>query len=196
MASPPTIPGFHIVSLANYEQEDLTDSNNFIFLQLNQQNGVKLFYTSDVSSSIIGNYQSQSGILGQVEPISPNTYSARFDNFGSRISQQLFSFKPYNFPFNFEAYNSKDELENKIYELHNELPSVVGGYYFKNINFAENEFSWGLFYNHSLTRGEDVPFLLNRMTNAISKSLSTPFRIVLDGVKVNSYFLAGKISKK
>ena len=190
MQSPPTIPGFHLLSLASLEQEDLQNSNNIIFEHLNQQNGVKLYYTmtNDVSNSLIGNYQNTSGILGQIEPSYNTPYPVRFDNFGNRISQQLFSFKSYSFPYSFESFPSKDDLENKLFSLHNTLPSVTAGYYFKNLNFIENEFSWGLFYNHSLTRGEDVPILMNRMTNAITKSLNNPFRVVLAGVKV-FYFM-------
>jgi hypothetical protein len=78
---------------------------------------------------------------------------------------------------------SKDEMEDTIFNAFEQLPYLAGGYYFTELNFETNTFDWAFVSNTSLTYEEDVPLLMNQMTNAIAKSLKEPVRIVLEGVK-------------
>ncbi len=48
---------------------------------------------------------------------------------------------------------------------------------------STNTFRYSVIFNYTLTIGEDVPYLMNRIGNTIAQHLDTPAKIVLQGLK-------------
>jgi hypothetical protein len=107
---------------------------------------------------------------------------------------------------NFEQYASKDDLDLAIFNGHNQFPSIVGGYNFKQVRKSVyfSQFSlilppilsaslsfliiaWDMKKTCLLCSVGIRNFCLKlkfRITNGIGKSLSTPINLILDGIKL------------
>jgi hypothetical protein len=162
---PSIINPFYI--LPKPDNANLLNNNNSIILQPLYKNGTRIIYAME--SGVQSNF---SQILENME--SPQiSYKTRFLPFEPDvyISNDTFNSKSYYFPTKFYKFESKEKVDDEIYKGQLELPSIISGYYFKQINFSTNTFEWSLYFNHSLAYGEDVPFILNKITNLISTYL-------------------------
>lgn len=189
--SPRTVCPFHILPVPDGTNlaEFLEEPDNPVLNNL-YQNNARLLWTADpllVNLTLLGDYQLRSGIFGSIDPPPGTGFPTKFLEF--RVDTQLtdvtyFQIPKPMIPFKFQEFPSKESLEREIFISHNELPSIVGGYQFKELNFETNTYRWNIIYNASLTQGEDVPFLMNRITNVLAQNLANPVSIVLKGIKV------------
>lgn len=129
-----------------------------------------------------------------------NLFNTKLLTFNSqRQSSETFRYPSIPVPVYARRVDTVGSLEQSFLTAHVNNPRVVGGYIFDEVNFPRNfgeisdpifqvdltanRFKWSVVFNYSLTLGEDVPFMINRITNAIAKGLPQPTRIVLEGVK-------------
>lgn len=89
-------------------------------------------------------------------------------------------------------------MDQVTFDAFNGIPSITAGYVFKTVtrecsstklmnqlDFDANVFNWTIFYNYSISFGEDVPFLMNQITRAIGRQLrNNSVDINLQGVKL------------
>eukprot|EP01114_Cavostelium_apophysatum_P020991 TRINITY_DN7191_c0_g1_i5.p1 TRINITY_DN7191_c0_g1~~TRINITY_DN7191_c0_g1_i5.p1 ORF type:complete len:1762 (+),score=405.22 TRINITY_DN7191_c0_g1_i5:86-5371(+) len=134
----------------------------------------------------LGNYSDGSGLLGNITPIYGVPFDTKLSGFDpdSKNSFNLYGAANLLMPFEMVKARDKDDLEDILYRGHNLEPNYAGGYLFQKMDFQSYEFQFSVVYNHSLTFGEDVPFLINRVTNAIAKGLDSPASVALTGLKL------------
>lgn len=148
--------------------------------------GSKILYSSNGVDTELGDYALGTGIFGKVTPVFNETFDHKFQVFNPFGQLTSWTFDLPNWPirFNFYKYNDKEAIEKYVYDSWDDGQiRIVGGYSFEELDFTNNEFSWFVYFNHTLTFGEDVPFLMNRMTNAIAQLMDEPAIVKLKGIK-------------
>eukprot|EP01119_Soliformovum_irregulare_P016146 TRINITY_DN4639_c1_g1_i1.p1 TRINITY_DN4639_c1_g1~~TRINITY_DN4639_c1_g1_i1.p1 ORF type:complete len:1195 (-),score=473.31 TRINITY_DN4639_c1_g1_i1:27-3611(-) len=87
-------------------------------------------------------------------------------------------------PISAKKFESKSDMDDYVFSAHNDLPSIVGGYRFELMEPGSSTYKFSVLYNYTLTLGEDVPYLLNQITDAIAKQSEKPFSIKLKAIKL------------
>ncbi len=132
--------------------EELYNPNGLILQNIAAEGGVHIFYTAEDSVSqgtpickfsfnkyldLLGSYELETGVLGSIEPHIGEPLDNRFINFGDGtvLTQQVTEIFPLPIPFVTQQFSSKNTLDDDIFNAHNKLGYIAGGYYFKQVNF-------------------------------------------------------------
>eukprot|EP01117_Protostelium_nocturnum_P005730 TRINITY_DN2068_c0_g1_i1.p1 TRINITY_DN2068_c0_g1~~TRINITY_DN2068_c0_g1_i1.p1 ORF type:complete len:1746 (+),score=587.77 TRINITY_DN2068_c0_g1_i1:107-5344(+) len=137
--------------------------------------GTELWYVGD-SGVDVGSYTDRTGLLGKVTfPLPGNNVTTKFSSpssYPSTISVYL-NDRVFGFPIRFVPFASKAEMESQMYSRSREIPKVAGGYQFKQFDYVNNQVDFNVYYNFTISSGDELPFLINRITNAAAAGVAT-----------------------
>jgi len=177
--NPETTLPFHFLS-----QPSITD-NWWTVREEVIANGSILPYTYKDGS--LGDYAAGTGFLGLLNPPATEQFPHKFDEFSEfgRTLNDSLEESSHNMSIHYQYFSSKDAVDDFVYDSHDSgFPQVVGGYVFDdNFNPSTYQFIYAVMYNFSLTFARDIPFFVNRMTNAVGKTLPFPISIIMTGLK-------------
>eukprot|EP01114_Cavostelium_apophysatum_P009754 TRINITY_DN2300_c0_g1_i1.p1 TRINITY_DN2300_c0_g1~~TRINITY_DN2300_c0_g1_i1.p1 ORF type:complete len:1800 (+),score=493.64 TRINITY_DN2300_c0_g1_i1:225-5624(+) len=148
-------------------------------------NGSRMFYTSEPGVDA-GDYESGVGVLGNMDPNFGGNFSIKFNRFNpfGQLINQTFNRPSLPTKMNVVEFATRQSLNDEMYYIHDhELPTVWGGYHFKELDFTNQEFRFGVFYNRSIGLWVDTPYLIDRIVRSIGISLTNPVNIQMVGVK-------------
>eukprot|EP01119_Soliformovum_irregulare_P017548 TRINITY_DN5236_c0_g1_i2.p1 TRINITY_DN5236_c0_g1~~TRINITY_DN5236_c0_g1_i2.p1 ORF type:complete len:874 (+),score=298.14 TRINITY_DN5236_c0_g1_i2:32-2623(+) len=156
-------------------QEDFYQ--NGIVLQDIAKQGSELVYTGSLDLNELFNLNLSSNV--------PTTSQTKF--LTSQIvdyPEAIFSLPSIPLTLDTRHFDTLDDMYSYIFSSHNSLPHIAGGYVLDQVDLFKQKLRFGVIYNNTLTEGVDVPFMLNRMTDALCQNLDEPFSVKLTSVKL------------
>ncbi|PRP80817.1 ABC transporter A family member 2 isoform 2 [Planoprotostelium fungivorum] len=171
-----TYPPYQLLTKPN-AQFNLDDTNPYI--RYLQHNGTQIFYSAEPGVTV-GNYSSQVGTLGRVHvPIYNETIPTRFLrlNFDGTVITPFSTVNTlaapiFNMSVNFVQFPDPDTMEKEMYTIYTDAPIVSSAYHFSSLDYLNQVFTFTAYYNYSTTAGDDLPFIINRISDSIARGLN------------------------
>eukprot|EP01117_Protostelium_nocturnum_P005789 TRINITY_DN2086_c0_g1_i1.p1 TRINITY_DN2086_c0_g1~~TRINITY_DN2086_c0_g1_i1.p1 ORF type:complete len:977 (-),score=310.06 TRINITY_DN2086_c0_g1_i1:119-3049(-) len=166
---------------------DLSESNPWI-VNLHKT-GAQYWYSTE-SGIDPGSYTNGVGLLGRVvlPPVGKNltTQFSSWTTYDNTVGSIYLNDKVFNFTIDFVRFGSKKEMEQQMYDRSAQNPIVAGGYHINQIDYVNNRFDYLVYVNYTVAEGDEYPFLINRMTNAVAAGVTNgngPFTVEMKSVK-------------